>query len=91
MNLKPIRLLILFYTVARSIGIAYLYDMFYEIKNFNDFKKYPYPDLPLEETGMRSDIHEEMTIFENEIYSVSYRNIEVYRNNSWHDKVREFF
>ena len=90
MNLELIRLLILFYKVIRSIGIAYSYDLFYETKNFNDFKKYNYPDLPVEERGVRCDIDEELTIFENEIYSVSYRNIEVYRNNSWHDKVREF-
>ena len=72
------------------VGGGYFYDIFYETKNFNDFKKYPYPDLPVEELGVRSDIYEEMTIFENEIYSVSYRNIEVHRNNSWHEKVREF-
>ena len=65
------------------------YDMFYEAKNFDDFKKYPYPNLPVEESGVKFE--EVITIFENEIYSVSYNNVEVYRNNSWHDKVREFF
>ena len=39
---------------------------------------------------MLQEIMEEITVFENEIYSVSYRNIEVYRNHSWHDKVLEF-
>ena len=60
--------------------------MFYETKNFDDFKMYPYP--PVEERRVRFE--KEITIFENEIYSVSSRNIEIYRNNSWHDKVREF-
>ena len=91
MNLKHIRLLILFYRVVRFVYISYFYDMFYETKNFNDFKKYAYPGLPVEEIGKTRDAHEEITIFENEIYSVSHRNIEVYRNNSWHDKVGEFF
>lgn len=62
--------------------------MFYETKNFQDFQKYHYPDLL--DDSMLQDIMEEITIFENEIYSVSYRNIEVYRNHSWHDKVLEF-
>ena len=65
------------------------YDMFYETKNFDHFKKYPYPNLPVDERGVKFE--EAITIFENEIYSVSHRNVEVYRNHSWHDKVREFF
>ena len=86
MNLKLIRLLILSYEVVRLyLGIGYFYDLFYETKNFEDFKKYPYPKLPVEENGVRFE--EVITIYENEIYSVSYRDIEVYRNNSWHDKV----